>query len=201
MVTQSFKPPQAHKPPTFFPLLSRPYLAIAASAFLSLAISGCGQDNAPAKYSDNSHTVEPDPSVPALPRGAAPVLTAEEKRGQMGAEDVLRQWARALERGDYNRAYAQFGDAGAASGMSRDDHAKRWSQFKHVEVTASPGTLEGAAGTSYYRAPVTISAERLDGTPVHRQGQVTLARVNDVPGATPAQLRWHLVTSELTKSL
>jgi hypothetical protein len=49
------------------------------------------------------------------------------------------------------------------------------------------GESEGAAGSIYYTAPVTIidGARRLT-------GEVVLRRVNDVPGATPEQLRWHI---------
>ncbi len=51
---------------------------------------------------------------------------------------------------------------------------------------------EGAAGSSYYTAPVTITdgARRLS-------GEVVLRRANDVPGATPEQLRWHIESSTL----
>ena len=136
------------------------------------------------------------PSSPA-PSPDAPVLTPEAERGETGARAVLLDWARALERGDYNRAHAQFGDGGAASGMSREDHARQWSQFRRITISAPGGTMEGAAGSSYYRAPVTVEARRADGTVVRREGEVTLRRVNDVPGATPAQLRWHIISSEL----
>ena len=52
--------------------------------------------------------------------------------------------------------------------------------------------MEGAAGSSYYTAPVTVTSSDKDGRPVRIEGEAVLRRVNDVPGATPAQLRWHM---------
>ena len=54
--------------------------------------------------------------------------------------------------------------------------------------------MEGAAGTSYYTAPVTITGangQRLS-------GEIVLSRVNDVPGATPEQLRWRVRELDLS---
>lgn len=179
--------------------LKRCLCLVAAATTLAGLTSGCNQSTPP---DANRITVAAaDEAIPSPPAGLPPSLTDAQLRGESGAELVLQQWATALERGDYDRSYAQFGDAGAASGMSRARYAERWSQFKHIDIAAGPGVMEGAAGTSYYTAPVELSARRADGTIVKRSGKVTLARVNDVPGATPAQLRWHLVTSELSKSL
>ena len=60
-----------------------------------------------------------------------------------------------------------------------------------ITVAVPTGTMEGAAGSSYYTAPVTITATDKDGRPVRIEGEAVLRRVNDVPGATAAQLRWH----------
>lgn len=65
--------------------------------------------------------------------------------------------------------------------------AARWDNLRRPRVTIGVGDQEGAAGSIYYTAPVTI----VDG-PRRMAGIVTLRRVNDVPGATAEQLRWHL---------
>ena len=60
-------------------------------------------------------------------------------------------------------------------------------------MTVGKGESEGAAGSLYYTAPVTVT----DGTRVLK-GDVVLRRVNDVPGATEEQLRWHIESTTLT---
>lgn len=51
--------------------------------------------------------------------------------------------------------------------------------------------MEGAAGSSFYTALVTITGGEKSGRPVRIEGEAVLRRVNDVPGASAAQLRWH----------
>ena len=62
------------------------------------------------------------------------------------------------------------------------------------------GTMEGAAGSSYYTAPATLTAEDANGGSVRHQGEIVLRRVNDVPGATPEQLRWHIERVDLDRT-
>lgn len=67
----------------------------------------------------------------------------------------------------------------------------------HAQVGA-PGQVEGAAGSLYVEVPVVTYGRLADGQAFHRSGKVTLRRVNDVPGATPAQLRWRISSIDLT---
>jgi hypothetical protein len=62
----------------------------------------------------------------------------------------------------------------------------------------SNGTIEGGAGSLYYTTQVAISGSDRDGRPVRLEGPIVLRRVNDVDGAPPEQLRWHLESLELT---
>ena len=57
--------------------------------------------------------------------------------------------------------------------------------------------MEGAAGSSYYTSEATITANDKDGRPVRYEGPIVLRRVNDVPGASAAQLRWHIDSVQL----
>ena len=61
----------------------------------------------------------------------------------------------------------------------------------------TPGDSEGAAGSIYIDVPVTVRARLKDGTRQRFTGHYTLRRVNDVPGSTRAQRRWHLYSAEL----
>jgi hypothetical protein len=127
----------------------------------------------------------PAPQGPA--ETARPGLTEEERKGEKGAREVLLAWAGALERKD-------FASAGA---MSDADYAASFADYQTIDVTLPPGRLEGAAGSLYYEVLVTISGLSKDGDPYTLQGPVVLRRVNDVPGATPEQLRWHIQSTDL----
>jgi hypothetical protein len=78
------------------------------------------------------------------------------------------------------------GDVDAAAGLWRDPALGRAFALQWRGVGAevgAPGSLEGAAGSSYVDVPVRIGG---------LAGTATLRRVNDVPGSTEAQRRWHI---------
>ncbi|GAB1596276.1 superantigen-like protein SSL4 [Lysobacter claricitrinus] len=61
----------------------------------------------------------------------------------------------------------------------------------HMQVFA-PGGIEGAAGSMYITVPVEFGATDQGANSRPRKGEVTLRRVNDVPGSTEAQRHWHI---------
>ena len=124
---------------------------------------------------------------------SAPQLVPEAEKGEKGARNVLLEWARALERRDFARADAQWG-AGSADAKS----AAQFGDFASLTVGFGDGDVEGGAGSLYYEVPLTVTGKRKDGAAVTRHGTVVVRRVNDVDGATPAQLRWHLSGVALT---
>ncbi len=60
-----------------------------------------------------------------------------------------------------------------------------------------PGRMEGAAGSIYIQIPVRVTATLKTGETEHLAGKVTLRRVNDVPGSTEEQRRWHVASVDL----
>lgn len=119
-------------------------------------------------------------SPPAVSSPAAsPVVAAP--------ETVLHGWAAAIERRDWASVRALWGRHGADSGLSSAAFAARWNGLRRPRVTVGAGQLDGAAGSIYYTAPVRVE----DGARTIA-GAVTIRRVNDVPGASAEQLRWHL---------
>ena len=178
-----------------------------AVAALALALSACNQ-SAPTPLPSKAAeapvaTVEPAPpprqptpsptASPVAEDPSAPTLVPEAEKGEKGARSILLEWARAIERRDFARADAQWG-AGAADAKS----AAQFADYASITVGFGDGDVEGGAGSLYYEVPLTVTGKRKDGKPVARQGTVTLRRVNDVDGATPAQLRWHLSGVTLT---
>ena len=124
-------------------------------------------------------------------------LTGESAKGVKGARNVLLAWARGIELREFDQGWAMMGDA-AKSQLSRAQFNGRFHPLRNITVAVPTGTMEGAAGSSYYSAPATISGVRADGSVVTMKGEVVLRRVNDVPGATPEQLAWHIEQVDLT---
>lgn len=138
--------------------------------------------NAP--HSDATGTQAPAPNF------APPALTPQAERGVKGARNVLLSFARAIEEKAFGQAWDLLGPAGKAK-WNRAGFAALFADLGEITVTIPDGTMEGAAGSSFYTAPVTVTAADKDGRPVRIEGEAVLRRVNDVDGATPAQLRWH----------
>jgi len=60
-----------------------------------------------------------------------------------------------------------------------------------------PGRIEGAAGSLYVTIPVHIIGRDAAGAAKHMEGDATLRRSNNVPGATAEQLSWRIERIEL----
>jgi hypothetical protein len=56
----------------------------------------------------------------------------------------------------------------------------------------TPGAIEGAAGSSYIKVTVAIEGHLKGGSRFEEQATATLRRVNDVPGSSAEQRRWHI---------
>lgn len=127
------------------------------------------------------------------PAGCGPAASSA-----AAALDVVRLYYRALAAHDYGTAYAQWDDDGAASGKSYNAFAAGYAHTRATRVAAgAPGDPEGAAGSSFITVPVTVDAVLDNGARQHFAGSYTLRRVNDVPGATPDQLRWRIQSARL----
>jgi hypothetical protein len=108
-------------------------------------------------------------------------------------EEMLQGWSQALESRDFGLAHSYFGDGGtSAAGL-----AKAWDKYRTIKVDLGKGRTEGAAGSLYYEAPVTVTGTTRDDKPYRLTGTVTARRVNDVPGASAEQLRWHIERTTL----
>lgn len=112
-------------------------------------------------------------------------------------QEMLEDWRHALETHAYSGARGYFGNGGAASGMSEAEFARAWDKYRIIDMTIGKGQIEGAAGSLYYEAPVTVTGLTREGRPYHLSGAVTARRVNGVDGASPQQLRWHIDSTTL----
>jgi len=179
-----------------------PSLALA----LALILSGCGQTQnspneertatAPPSSLDTGSAEGATTADEATPDLTPPPLTAKAERGEKGARNLLLSFARAIERGEYDQAWTMLSPADREK-WSRTDFAALFADLGKITVSMPDGTIEGAAGSLYYSAPLTITASDSEGRPVRMEGSAVVRRVNDVDGATPAQLRWHFQTLTL----
>lgn len=132
----------------------------------------------------------------ALLLAAAAVPAAE--KTPAAARAVVERYYAAIDRKQYRVAYRLWAGDGQASGRSYAAFARRFARTAHTRVvTGRPTDGEGAAGSLYLTVPVTVTATLKDGTPQRFGGRYVLRRVNDVDGATAAQLRWHLASATL----
>lgn len=67
-------------------------------------------------------------------------------------------------------------------------------------IAISDLRLEGAAGSAYCTVTGALTDAANGGT-APRQGEIVLRRANDVPGATPEQLRWTIRSSTFIENM
>lgn len=165
-----------------------------------------GGDNrsVPSAEPPDRNVAVPPPAAPAasaapgtpdgLPDDRKPVAeTPFSDKSAQGAADVVQRYFALVEAGKYADARRLWDRGGDASGKTEEDFAADFRNYRghHAEVGA-PGRIEGAAGSSYVEIPVQLYGRLKDGSPFRQKGTVTLRRVNDVPGSTEEQRRWHI---------
>ena len=147
-------------------------LALAALTALAACSKPAEQPAAPKVVQASQAAPAPPVTPPSTSRDPAKVLIA---------------WAEAMSLKQWDAAYLYWGAQGTGIGLTLAQFKAKWGKLGNPEFEIHPGKIEGAAGSSFYTAPVVL----IDGQR-HERGQVVLRRVNDVPGATPEQLRWHI---------
>ena len=152
---------------------------------------------------DAAAVAPPPPGSPGgLPDDRTPVSEAAfTPQSAQGAANVVQTYFALVADKKYAEAWNLWSDGGKASGMSAGDFAASFDKYAsyNAEIGA-PGEIEGAAGSLYVAVPVVVYGKLKTGEPVNMKGQVRLRRVNEVPGATPEQLRWHIAETALKPS-
>lgn len=164
----------------------------AASAIL-VHLAGCGGQDASSQAKERTATAPV--SVSAASGGAAARASSTAVPEPQSAPDyaalgqvqdparVLAFLGAALHDGRWDDATRAWGENGDAAALER-----RFGRSGPVTLTFGLGDSEGAAGSIYYSAPYIL--RRADGA--QEKGTIVLRRVNDVPGASRASLRWHV---------
>lgn len=140
--------------------------------------------------------VEPAPpgTPDGLPDDRTPISEAPfSDTSAQGAANVLQTYYALIDEHRYLDAWRLWGNDGQASGMSAADFAASFDLYADYRAQiGAPGRIEGAAGSLYVQVPVALYGRLRSGEAFHGAGQATLRRVNDVPGSSAAQRRWHI---------
>ena len=104
-----------------------------------------------------------------------------------GAAQVVQQYGALIEQ-DRNAEAARLWSDPAVGKKVRDKLA---APDVHLEV-GKPSDPEGAAGSVYVTVPVVFYGHMVSQEPYRHTANLVLRRVNDVPGSTEEQRRWHI---------
>lgn len=145
---------------------------------------------APLNQTASSSTPEPGTSG-GLPDDRTPLSEPKgpiDPKSAEAAGQVVQHYGALIEQKRWNEAEALSGNAATAKSMTAE--LKTYSEA-HLQI-GKPADMEGAAGSIYITVPIVLYGKESDGADFHRRGEVILRRVNDVPGSTEAQRRWHI---------
>lgn len=202
-------------PPPVLAMMDRKATIAIAALLPALLLQACDSPadpptavEAPAAPSPAAAPPAPPTPAPGAPSGQPPGYTAgsginegypdlaptplvpEAERTETGARNLLLAFARAVELKEFDQAWAMLSPADRRK-WTKAQFTKLFADLGPITAAVPGGTMEGAAGSSYYTAPVTITANDREGRPVRIEGEAVLRRVNDIDGASAAQLNWH----------
>jgi hypothetical protein len=140
---------------------------------------GCAQPTP-----DETAAPEEEPSATESP-AATLDKSALNERKQPGR--LLGYLAEAVNSGNWPDAALAWHSAEDGSPMTGPKLKALLGNPQEALLSFGPGQQEGAAGSSFYEAPILLI------TPGgQKEGTITLRRVNDVDGAEDWQLAWHV---------
>jgi hypothetical protein len=127
-----------------------------------------------------------------LPADRTPLIEPKgpiDIKGVEAAGQVVQHYGALVEKRRWLKAERLWGDVGAA----RKFASALGSAYReiHVEI-GPPGEAEGAAGSTYVTEGVTFYGKSSKGADLRRPAEIILRRVNDVPGSTEEERRWHI---------
>jgi hypothetical protein len=170
--------------------------------FAILVLFAAVSCNAPPSQPQTSNVVNATEVAEPVPSGNNANETAAATQAKIHQvtrptpEDVVRQFGDLLEQKDVAKAFGLV-DAQAMR-VTEKQFEKQFTGYKTIKsAVGTIGRTEGAAGSLYSTVQLTLSGNKKDGGSYVMTGPVTLRRVNDVPGSTEDERRWHIVKMEL----
>ena len=163
----------------------------------ALLLAACGHQAPVANETANVPEAPQPLSPPSAPANRAMpedrTALAEPKRpidpkSVEAAGQVVQSYGALIEQQRFAEAEKLWGDANGAAQFTLQ--LRRYPEV-HLEI-GKPGEPEGAAGSIYVTEPVVFYGKDANAKSFRRPADVILRRVNDVPGSTEAQRRWHI---------
>jgi hypothetical protein len=165
-----------------------------------IGLAACRQKGDEQPVSHETRQPAPEPPGPLAANGSANVslpddrTPLEEPNGPIdpksaeGAGQVVQHYGALIEQKRWTESWKLWSNAEAAKEFDRN---WRNDSEVHMEI-GKPVDSEGAAGSIYITVPTVFYGKTKTGESFRRAADVTLRRVNDVPGSTEAQRRWHI---------
>lgn len=140
-----------------------------------------------------------NPPAPGTP-GGLPVPTEPQSEGKIdpasaqGAAQIVQGYYALLESKRFDEAQDLWRDGTQHGDEDAKSFAGHFAGFSEIHANiGAPLDPEGAAGSEYVTVPVQVYARvKATGKPYYALRAVVLRRVNDVPGSTAEQRRWHI---------
>lgn len=140
------------------------------------------------------------PPAPGTPGGLLddrtpleePKAAIDPKSGE-AAGQVMQHYGALLEQRRFAEAHKLWGEGGRASNLTERQFAGQFSKYSEIHAqVGKPSDMGAAAGSIYVTVPFQLYGRVKSGGQFSRSGSATLRRVNDVPGSSEAQRRWHI---------
>ncbi len=168
-----------------------------AALLMPLVLAGCGSpEQAPAPQASEAAAVSP---APVAPPTLGPIPQPTPDLAVLDSRDcrtVALAYADALARGDFALAARVWNDP-----VIDDARLKAlFAGYKQPTIAISGIEQEGAAGSSYCTVSGSLT-DAGDKAQAASKGEIVLKRVNDVPGATPSQLRWTIRSNTFVEKM
>ena len=165
-----------------------------AALALALFATGCGGAEEPA--ADRADEA-PASSTPALPGpGRAPQVADFPELASRDCPTVVQFYLEALSGREWDKAALVWDDP-VIDGARLE---AVFGAYKDLQLEWPEPFVEGAAGSSFCNVSGNLT-DVADPAKAMIEGTMLLRRVNDVPGATPDQLRWTLQSSTFVERL
>lgn len=148
---------------------------------LATALAGCSGEQAPPD--DPAPLARPDPL--ATPAALPPQASEFPALASRDCETVARFYFDAISEGAFDRAALVWDDPVIDGARLR----ALFGGIRQPRFTVETVQEEGAAGSLYCTIEGALT-DAADPARPPRTGTIELRRANDVPGATPDQLRW-----------
>ena len=164
------------------------------SALGTVALVACSASTGNDSAADNSVKQAPVTANAPAPAAPAKSLSMAEPDGPIdpksaeAAGQVVQQYGALIEQKRFAEAEKLWTNAETAAQFTRQ--LKQYAEA-HLEI-GNPGETEGAAGSIYVTVPAIFYGDDANGAEFRRSANVILRRVNDVPGSTEEQRRWHI---------